>query len=151
MTSKKMADFAEEVVSLLPRLMRGVFKKHTDELGKGTITIPQYVCMNLILVNGSMMMKDIARSLQISLPAATGLVDRLYIMGFVKREYDASDRRIIKIVLTNKGEKVVSQVAQQRRSVVVDVFSQLSENERDQYLKILRKIVAVLDKSKVKK
>ena len=151
MASKKMSDFAEEVVSLLPRLMRGVFKKHSDELGKGTISVPQYICMNLILVKGSVMMKDIASGLHISLPAATGLIDRLYIMGFVRRVNEPSDRRVIKIALTDKGKKIVGQVKEQRRSAIIDVFSQLSENERDHYLKILRKIVKVLDKDKAKK
>lgn len=151
MVKKEMSDFAEEVVSLLPKLMRGVFKKHADYLGKGTITIPQYLCMNLILVKGSIMMKEIASGLHISLPAATGLVDRLYIMGLIKRAYDDSDRRIIKIVLTEKGKGIVNQVKEQRKSAVIDVFSQLSESERSQYLKILRKIVMVLDRSKNKK
>ena len=141
MKHHSLTDFSEEVASLIPRLMQGVFKRQTDCLGKGKITIPQYVCLDLIGTKGPVMMKEIASSLDISLPAATGLVDRLYITGFVKRVFEPSDRRIIRIILTGKGKKAVKEVKEKRKLVIKDVFSHLSESERQQYLKILKKVV----------
>lgn len=146
MKRHSLTDFSEEVASLIPRLMQGVFKRQTDVLGKGKITIPQYVCMDFIGAKGPVMMKEIAAALDISLPAATGLVDRLYIMSFVKRVFEPSDRRIIRIILTEKGRKAVIEVKEKRKAVIKDVFSHLSEIEREQYLKILRKVVGNLNK-----
>jgi len=146
-----LSDFSEEVASLIPTLVRGMYKRQTDVLGKGKITIPQYVCMDLIGTRGPVMMKEIAVALDISLPAATGLVERLYITGFVKRIFEPTDRRIIRIVLTDKGKKAVKEVKEKRKTIIKDVFSHLSENEREQYLKILRKVVNWLNKKTKKK
>jgi len=146
-----LSDFSEEVASLIPKLVRGMYKRQTDVLGKGKITIPQYVCMDLIGTRGPVMMKEIAVALDISLPAATGLVERLYITGFVKRIFEPTDRRIIRIVLTDKGKKAVKEVKEKRKTIIKDVFSHLSENEREQYLKILRKVVNWLNKKTKKK
>ena len=152
MKHNSLSSFSEEVVSLIPRLMQGVFKRQTDALGKGKITIPQYVCMDLIGAKGPVMMKEIALSLEVSLPAATGLVDRLYITGFVKRIFEPTDRRIIRIILTEKGKKALKEVKEKRREVIKDVFSHLSQRERELYLKILKKVVSNLStKTKNKK
>ena len=151
MVNKKLSQFSEEVASLIPKLVRGMFKRQTDVLGKGKITVPQYTCMDLLKSKGSAIMKEIASELNISLPAATGLVDRLFLTGFVKRAYDPSDRRIVKITLTEKGKHVVAEVKEKRKAAIKEVFSNLTETERQQYLKIVRKIMIILDKKAKKK
>ena len=151
MKHNSLSDFSEEVALLIPRLMQGVFKRQTDVLGKGKITIPQYVCMDLIGTRGPVMMKEIASALNITLPAATGLIDRLYITGFVKRVFEPSDRRIIRIILTDKGKRAVNEVKEKRKAAIKDVFSHLSEDERQQYLKILKKVVDNLNKKPKKR
>ena len=151
MKHRSLTDFSEEVAALIPRLMQGVFKRQTDILGKGKITIPQYVCLDFIGTRGPVMMKEIASALNITLPAATGLIDRLYITGFVKRVFEPSDRRIIRIILTEKGKKAVKEVKEKRKAAIRDVFSHLSEDERQQYLKILKKVVDNLNKKPRKK
>ena len=150
MKRHSLSDFSEEIASLIPILMQGVFKRQSDALGKGKITVPQYVCLDLIGAKGPVMMKEIAFALDVTLPAATGLIDRLYITGFVKRIFEPSDRRIIRIILTEKGKKAVKEVKEKRKVVIKDVFSHLSESERQQYLRILKKVVANLN-TKMKK
>jgi DNA-binding MarR family transcriptional regulator len=146
MNRNSLSDFSEEVSLLIPKLMQGVFKRQADALGKGTITIPQYVCMDLIGNRGPVMMKDIALALDITLPAASGFIDRLYITDFVKRVFEPTDRRIVRIVLTEKGKRAVKEVKEKRKAVIKEVFSHLSEGERQQYLKILKKVVGNLNK-----
>ncbi len=152
MRHNSLSDFSEEVSLLIPKLMQGVFKRQSDALGKGKITIPQYVCLDLIGSRDPMKMKDIAKALDITLPAATGLIDRLYITGFVKRVFEPADRRIVRIVLTEKGKRAVKEVKEKRKAVIKEVFSSLTESERQQYLKILKKVVGNLTvKQKPKK
>ncbi len=144
MSSNDMKSFSYEVLNLMPYILKGMFKKHTDELSRGILTLPQFLSLDLIDKTGAIKMKDIASELNISLPAATGIVDRLYQAGMVKRERGAKDRRVVKVVLTPKGKKVLDNTKKARRRAIEDVFGKLSAKERKEYLSILRKVKNIL-------
>jgi DNA-binding MarR family transcriptional regulator len=148
MVKKDITKFSQEVFDLVPHLIRGMFKRKMDALGKGYITLPQYLSLELIDSHGSLKMKEIAKELNVSLPAATGMIDRLYHLSLVKREFEPKDRRVIKIVLTAKGKKVLADVREKRRKAIEEVFSNLSEKERQSYLRILRKVKDILYEKK---
>ncbi len=141
---KNMSDFSYEVLNLMPHLLRGMVRKHKDDLTEGLLTLPQFLALDLIDREEGMKMKDIAQQLNISLPAATGMMDRLYHYGMIKREADTNDRRIVKIVLTDKGRKTLNNTRDARRKAIEDVFGKLSQKEREEYLNILRKIKKIL-------
>lgn len=132
----------------MPHLLRGMFKKRMDALGKGYITLPQYLSLELIDSCGTLKMKEIAKELNVSLPAATGMIDRLYRLGLVKREFEPRDRRVVKIVLTAGGRRVLNDIRRKRRKAIEEVFSNLSQKERQVYLKILKKIRDILYEEK---
>ncbi|UCG35099.1 MAG: MarR family transcriptional regulator [Candidatus Omnitrophota bacterium] len=144
MPHRKLASFSEELLKLMPLILRGVFRSQKDELGMGRISIPQFLSLDLLDKGGPLMMKDIARVMNVSLPATTGLINRLVTMKFVKRVYDEKDRRVIRIALTLKGKETVEKVRAQRRKAVENIFGKLTESERKNYLEILRKVVKVL-------
>jgi DNA-binding MarR family transcriptional regulator len=85
-------------------------------------------------------MKDIAKVLQVSLPAATGIVNRLVTLGMLKRVYDSGDRRVIFIEVTASGKKCLEKVKVARKMIIEKMFRGLSEQERQTYLRILRKV-----------
>ncbi len=124
----------------MPYIVRGMFRKHKDQLGRGLLSVPQFLSLDLIDRNKAIPMKDIAKELNVSLPAATGIVERLYKLGLVKRIADSQDRRIIKIILTPKGERVLENTRRARREAVEEAFSSLTNKERKIYLEILKKV-----------
>jgi DNA-binding MarR family transcriptional regulator len=148
MSKKDIAQFSQQVLNIMPHLIRGMFKKRMDALGKGYITLPQYLSLELIDSCGPLKMKQIAEELNVTLPAATGMIDRLHRLGLVKREFDPQDRRVIKITLTSKGKKVLNDVREKRQKAFEEVFSNLSQQERQTYLRILKKIKTILYEKK---
>lgn len=139
-------EFAKELTVYLPLLMRGIFKRQSDEIARGKITMPQYLVLDLIETRGALKMSEIAFAMSVSLPAMTGIVDRLHLTGMVARSYDPKDRRLIRINLSAKGRKIVTKIRKQRQEVISEVFGQLSDEERQSYLKIIKKVVGVLYK-----
>ena len=89
-------------------------------------------------------MSELAESLEISRPAATGLIDRLISQGLVRRENLEDDRRTIKVSITPKGKKIVTNIWEQKRRTLIKVFSQLSARDRKQHLLILERVVNIL-------
>ncbi|UCD15178.1 MAG: MarR family transcriptional regulator [Candidatus Omnitrophota bacterium] len=151
MARKNVSYFSGEILRLMPHLMSGMFKNKQDDLVRGKITVPQYLSLNLIDSGGPLKMKEIAAGLNVSLPAATGLINRLFIMKTVKRVYDKKDRRIIRIVLTPKGKRLVDQIRVVRKKIIENVFGKLTEKERKEYLRILKKLMKIIYPDKTKK
>jgi len=140
----KVEHFAKEAASILPHLIRGIAKNQNNALKKGTITLPQYLTLNVLSVQDVLKMKDIAAELNISLPATTGLIERLYSIKAIERVYDKNDRRVIYIKLTSKGKKIVKDVRLEREKGIIELFSKLTGKEREDYLNILKKITTGL-------
>lgn len=140
--------FSSKISRLLPHVIRGILKKQSDALGRGKITVPQYLSLELLNTHHLLKMKDIAGELNISLPAATGLVSRLHRMKMVKRTYDKNDRRVICIELTARGKETIEHVRSQRQKAIQEVFGNLTERERNSYLHILKKLKGILHDEK---
>ena len=137
--------FSQEVSSILPQIIRGVMRRQGDVWGLGQITMPQYLALELIDDQHTLKMKDIASELNVTLPAVTGLIDRLFCSGMVKRLNDEKDRRVIHILLTAKGKGVLMKVCRSRRKALEQTFGKLTARERSQYLDILKKVKKILE------
>lgn len=142
-----LSSFAAELAQAIPylaRFSRAMLGQRSDPLSAGKITLPQYIALNVLSVKESIKMKDIARAMRISLPAVSGLIKRLVRMKMVKRSYDAGDRRVIYIVLTSLGKKTTESVTLGRRMVIEELFSDLSDEEREIYITIIRKVKKIV-------
>jgi DNA-binding MarR family transcriptional regulator len=53
---------------------------------------------------------ELARELRISPAAATGLIDRIEEQGFVRRSGTPSDRRQVRVSLTDEGRLVIDEI-----------------------------------------
>jgi DNA-binding MarR family transcriptional regulator len=143
-----LSEFADRLNQLVPQIMRGFMRRQTNELLKGKITLPQFLILDFLDKEGESKMGGLAHFLNISTPAATGIVDRLVKYGYIARVFDPEDRRIIKIRLTPKGSFLVNKINQQKRQSTIDIFSRISEKERNDYLKILMRIRDIITQEK---
>lgn len=85
------------VAQLMPHLMRGV---QLDFFVKRGVTQTQFLVLAAIRSYGRCTMGALARSLHVSMPTATGVVNRLVRDGFVRRAPQADDRRQVVVELT---------------------------------------------------
>jgi len=139
----QISKFSEELVETITyvhRLANSMLKRRADVLFQGKITFPQHVALEVLSGDKPLKMNNIAKILKISLPAVTGLVSRLVAMKLAKRVYEKTDRRVILIVLTAKGKKIIEQTRAARKKIISEIFGVLSEGERQTYLGILQKI-----------
>ncbi|MDD5018809.1 MAG: MarR family transcriptional regulator [Candidatus Omnitrophica bacterium] len=140
MTQKNLREFTRELTQLMPLIIRGILKRQPDEISSGKITMPQCLVLDMLKNKGAMKMTEIASDLGTSLPAATGLIDRLHGLKMLSRMYDKNDRRVIRIQMTPRGQRLVARLRSEREKTVNHIFGKLSGEERQTYLKILRKV-----------
>jgi DNA-binding MarR family transcriptional regulator len=143
-----LSDFAEKIEEVIPTVMKGFAKMQTNELFKGKITLPQFFVLSHLDKHDESKMNELAKVMDVTTAAATGIVDRLVRYGYIVRAYDPEDRRVINVRLTQKGSDLVKRIGRQRRDVTRDVFGRISKEERENYLAIMLHIRDVLMREK---
>lgn len=139
-----LSEFADKLNQLMPAVIKEFARRQTNELYKGKITLPQFLILDFLNKKGESKMTDIAHFMCITTAATTGIVDRLVRAGYTVRSYDANDRRIIRMKLTQSGSILVKKVNKERRQMIINIFGKISQAEREKYLEILTHIYSIL-------
>ena len=140
MVGLTVTEFADRVSNDMAAISKEFMRQQAGEFYKVKVTLPQLAILELLYRNGELKMSDMARSLNVTTAAMTGIVDRLFRDGYVTRITVPDDRRVIKIKLTPKGSEVTKNTIKQKRCLVTRIFSTLSHTEREEYVKILTRI-----------
>jgi DNA-binding MarR family transcriptional regulator len=69
----------------------------------------------------------------------------LYKSGWVLRERDEDDRRVVYIQLSNEGMKILEKARLERRKIIERYLSHLELEELKQFVHIVEKIVQMND------
>jgi len=83
---------------------------------------------------------ELAEAAGVTRATMTGLVDTLERDGFVKREPDPNDRRMMSVVLTAKAEKFLNKFLPGHFKVISHLMAPLSEAERKSLVRLLVKL-----------
>jgi DNA-binding MarR family transcriptional regulator len=148
MSSVTLPQFADRLNEIMPVIGREFIKKQSAELVRGKITMSQVLILDFLFRQGEFKMTDLARIMEVTTAAMTGLIERLVKCGYVMRQYQPQDRRIIQVKLTARGFELIKRVTEQKRRMVMNIFGQISQAEREEYLKILTHIQEVLKREK---
>ena len=115
MTKKRTIDptmidaVAQNMFHVLPLLKKRLM--HMDMVQKEHGTPLSHVQVLAMLQDaGTMSVSEISRRLGIAKPNITPLVDRLYESGYVDRQHDENDRRVVNIVLLDAGKEKLAAI-----------------------------------------
>lgn len=136
-------NFGTEVAKLLPVILREFTKRQKDTFSQGflaVLTVPQIVVLEFLYEKGPCQMNELARALNFTMSAGTAIVDKMIKLNLVKRERSSEDRRVVTVMILDKGKEAVKRVREARRNCINKMFSGLTEKDRAEYLRILTKI-----------
>ncbi len=110
------------------RLRRTVVDKALRPLG---ITRSQWwVLANLSRDDGTAMMQtELARVMDVGKVTLGGLIDRLESAGLVRRQADPQDRRAKRIVMTQKGSRLLAEIQTIAREVNASIMTGIPKND----------------------
>ncbi|MCU0652411.1 MAG: MarR family transcriptional regulator [Candidatus Omnitrophica bacterium] len=144
MSTLSSVQFADKMGEVMPVLMKAFTKCMAGQLLKEKITLPQVMVLHFLEVESETKMKDLAHFMGVTLPGMTGIVERMVRDGYCLRVYDSSDRRIIRIKLTAKGDGLIKRINAHKRQMLIKIFGKISESDRQDYLRILLQIKEIL-------
>lgn len=98
----------------------------------------------LALENAPLSMSSLAQRTDTTLPAATGIVDRLERDGFIERLRDDQDRRLVLVNLTDKGRDTARQADEHLVTNLCQFIVALPEEERDTFVDSVCRAIAIV-------
>jgi len=131
------------IARLMPNIIRGV---QLDFFAQRQVTQTQLLVLVALHALGRCTMGSLARSFHISLPTATGLVDRLAKPGYVRRFPNPEDRRQVMVALTDKGRAFIHEFQGVMRRRWEEVLRVLSSDELASYHRIIIKLTEALER-----
>jgi DNA-binding MarR family transcriptional regulator len=104
------------------------------------ITAAQHTVLSTLAHEDELPLSEIGKRVFLDKPAMTGLADRLENDGLVVRRRHSTDRRVIHLVLTDKGRSVLDRMNAIVAEVDAEYIDLLSPGEHDQIREILDRI-----------
>lgn len=105
-------------------------------------TTTQLRVMHAIRLKGEPSTGELAEELHVRPATLTGLADRLERNGFVRRWTDPTDRRVVRIGLTQEGTALLDEVFAAARDYVGTILERMGPEARDELLTALEHFVA---------
>jgi len=101
----------------------------------------EFSLLMLVLTNGAIPPKRLARALAVTAPNLTLLLDRLQDRGLIKRERNPADGRSQHVVLTDQGRKLARDAAAAAEPMERELQGHLSRAEHAMLIELLGKLV----------
>ena len=116
------------------------------DIRKLGLSSPEFDVLCTLGNQPGMTFKEIGENTLITKTTLTGVVDRLEKKGFVERRPCIDDRRCIRAVLTDAGDKVFREVFPAHVGHLRKQLADLSEAERDELIASLQKVRKLLQR-----
>ena len=94
-------------------------------------------------------MGELSKNAQVAMPSMTEMVDKLEKHEIAERYRDEKDRRVVKVKLTAKGQRLRKEFMQKRFNDLKKMFGKLSQEELDELITSLKKARHILEKVEV--
>ncbi|MGD9999009.1 MAG: MarR family winged helix-turn-helix transcriptional regulator [Ilumatobacteraceae bacterium] len=106
-------------------------------------TLPRFdVMAALHRSDRELTMSELSQFLLVSNGNTTTVVDRLELDGFVERRPSESDRRVVRVALTEAGRRHFEQLAADHEAHIDSLFSTMSSSDLDALDEILQRMTA---------
>ncbi|RNB57017.1 MarR family transcriptional regulator [Brevibacillus gelatini] len=106
------------------------------------LTGAQFYILNQLEQRQRCTVGELADSMMVKPSAITAMIDRLDKHGYVSRDRNEEDRRVVHISLLEPGKKILAQAKQARLETLRQLFSHLSEEECEQFVHLFEKLAA---------
>jgi DNA-binding MarR family transcriptional regulator len=131
MIEHDLDQIVDTVECLLPRIMRRVFLAPDGDSPLWDLPLPQLRLLGMLERHGGARMSEVSEKLGVALSTATQIADRLTARGWVQRESDPEDRRVVRLALTQAGRQLAKERRSERRRRLRAMLSAIDPEARE--------------------
>lgn len=134
-----------EVLRSLRRIFHAV-DRHSRRLARvHGLTEPQAICLNAVNRAGEVNPGQLARTVSLSPPTVTGILDRLERRGLIRRERAARDKRQVVVCLTDDGRSLLDNSPPPLQERFTRRLTELSASRQRQIARSLNEVVRLME------
>lgn len=141
----QFAPYCVQLDRVFRKMLTRMGRDLSDMLVEG-ITPPQFMLMRGVGQATAMTVTELAESIGVTPSAITLLADRLHGAGLLTRERDQSDRRIVRMKLTEAGAAKLTELEGMYVELMRNTIGLLPPDDLDQLLRIYTRLADLLDK-----
>jgi DNA-binding MarR family transcriptional regulator len=145
MKGKNTDAIAMEFSKLLPIFQQKLIKPF-EQLAKSRISPMQFYVMFILEEKGDLSMSLLSHELLTSKQQMTPIIDKLIEYGFVEREHDKTDRRVVKITLSSSGRQFLDKQRVEIFDMLKSKIQNLGSEDLSALYRAFLEIRRVIDK-----
>jgi MarR family transcriptional regulator, organic hydroperoxide resistance regulator len=139
-----------EVMQSLRRIFKAIQNYSHEVSGKFGITGPQLWALKTISENESLSLTELGKRMYLHPSTITGVIDRLENKGYVERNRDQMDRRVIYVQLTPKGKRIVKRAPNPIQGKMIYGLGKLRKEELTTIYDSVKRLVEIMEVQNVK-
>lgn len=140
-----MKEKAEKLIELFTELIKNGYQDEKSACADSPLcSLSSNDLKVLCSLNGKKhpSIKEISEELNFPMSTLTGIFNKLVKKELVVRSRCDQDRRVVRVNLTTKGREATALKKTTSQNFVIDILRKLTEQEQNQLLKLLYKIVS---------
>ena len=148
-----MIPLSPEVKGDVDRILEAIIYLYTEGrrvtkefARRANLTGPQLTVIKMLEQIGDLSLSELSDRIRAQNSTVTGIIDRMEREGLVVRERSTSDRRVVHIKLTEKGERIAAEIPVEPMEIFRGALSSLSPQETRELLKISTKLANQVQK-----
>lgn len=140
MTGQKNNSAINQLISLIFTASRQIREREKGSEWPDPFSYLQLQTLSYVAEHKNPPMGNIAEHLRIALPSATSLINRLVKTKCLERTGDKDDRRIVRLAITPKGQKMLRRGFNEIRRRMEKILSRLNESDIKNLIQALKKL-----------
>lgn len=138
-------DELKQIGFLIQETHRKMHLRHRKVLSEYRLNFSQFYALHFLNEHCPCKMSTLVKELTVTGASATAIADKLIRKGLVKREYSTADRRIVQILITDKGKNLIKSLEVKRRGFLSQILKKMNAADKTAFMRILQVFSSVLD------
>lgn len=134
-----------EIVAALRRVMRAIDLRSRALFQEVGLTGPQLLVLRDVARLTGRPVSTVARTVNLSQPTVSGILDRLERRGLVRRDRGEADRRTVIVTITAEGGRILRDAPSLLQDHFWRQLAELEGWEQTQILAILQRLASMMD------
>lgn len=118
-----------------------IFEEFFEFFAELGLSPAEHSILMIVRDNPSVTQSKLAAALRIQLPNLVKILAKLETSSVISRKRATTDKRAVELTLTSKGKRLTEQAARLADDFNLKMLSALNENEREQFLRTLIRLV----------
>ncbi|MBR3929849.1 MAG: winged helix-turn-helix transcriptional regulator [Clostridia bacterium] len=136
---------AWQILTVAPLLKKRLFRPDFEQ-GENQLPLSYAQVLATLNIEESMTVTEISERFDIAKPNITPLIDRMIEAGYVKRVRNSADRRVVHVVILEKGREKVKEMVNSLKSTVQRWPGAVTDEDKARLTKAIEEIHSILMK-----